>query len=96
VIEAGGAVRGGAVATGGANAGRNHGRKRGLAPDPTGGAASRRDLSEKAVAVAVAGRWRCCLDPRRLTVRSGRFGAERPRAAVSRRVRCCAVRGRLR
>ena len=72
-IGAVGAGLGGAVATGGANAGRNHGRKQGLAPDPTGGAASRRDLSEKAVAgrsrFAGRSRWQCCLDPRRLTVR---------------------------
>ena len=59
-IEAAGAELGGAVATGGANAGRNHGRKRGLAPDPTGGAASRRDLSEKAVAVRFAVGAVCC------------------------------------
>ena len=50
-IGAVGAGLGGAVATGGANAGRNHGRKQGLAPDPTGGAASRRDPNEKAVVV---------------------------------------------
>jgi len=57
-IGAVGAVLDCAVATGGANAGRNHGRKRGLAPDPTGGAASRRDLSEKAVRFAVDAE--CC------------------------------------
>jgi len=59
-IGAAGAVLGGAVATGGANAGRNYGRKQGLAPDPTGGAASRRDLSEKAVAVRFAVDAVCC------------------------------------
>ena len=70
VIGGRGAGLGGAEATGGANAGRNHGRKRGLAPDPTGGAASRRDPNERAVAGRFgAGRWLCCLDPRRLTVR---------------------------
>ena len=57
-IEAAGAELGGAVATGGANAGRNHGRKRGLAPDPTGGAASRRDPNESAVRFAVDAE--CC------------------------------------
>ena len=35
-----------------------------------------------------AGRWPCCLDPRRLTVRRRPTGRERPSAAVSRRVRC--------
>ena len=50
-IEAAGAELGGAVATGGANAGRNSGRKRPLAGRPDRPeAASRRDLSEKAVA----------------------------------------------
>ena len=59
-IGAAGAELGGAEATGGANAGRNHGRKQGLAPDPTGGAASRRDLPEKAVAVRLAVDAVCC------------------------------------
>ena len=67
-----------AEATGGANAGRNRGRKQGLAPDPTGGAASRRDPNERAVAGRFgAGRGRCCLDPRRLTVRRQPIGRVR-------------------
>jgi len=41
------AVRSGAEATASANRRRNIGRKRGLAPDPTGGAASRRDPNDK-------------------------------------------------
>ena len=50
---------GGAVATGGANAGRNSGRKRPLAGRPDRPeAASRRDLSEKAVRFAVDAE--CC------------------------------------
>jgi len=60
----------GAEATGGANAGRNQGRKRGLAPDPTGGAAPLVGLPRESGAVrGGAVRGRCCLDPRRLTVR---------------------------
>jgi len=50
-IGAVGAVLDCAVATGGANAGRNSGGSRPLRPDPTGGAASRRDPNEKAVVV---------------------------------------------
>jgi len=38
-----------AVATAGANRGRNYGRKRGLAPDPTGVAAPGRAANESAV-----------------------------------------------
>ena len=89
-IEAAGAVLSGAEATGGANAGRNSGRKRGLAPRPDRPeAAPDRATPEKAVAGrCCAGRCGAVLDPRRLTVRSGRFGAERPRAAVSQGVRC--------
>ena len=91
-IGAVGAVLDCAVATGGANAGRNSGRKRGLAPRPDRPeAASRRDLHEKAVAgrsrLLGRSRWRCCLDPRRLTVRRQPNGRERLSAAVSRRVR---------
>jgi len=87
-IGAVGAGLGGAVATGGANAGRNHGRKQGLAPDPTGGAASRRDPNEKAVAGRCgAGRGGAVLDPRRLTVRRQPNGRERLSRAVRRRVR---------
>ena len=97
VIGGRGAGLGGAEATGGANAGRNHGRKRGLAPDPTGGAASRRDPNERAVAGRCgAGRWLCCLDPRRLTVRRQPNGRVRLSRAVRRRVRCWAGRGRSR
>ena len=51
---------GGAEAAAGANGGRNQGRKQGLAPDPTGGAASRRDPNERAVAVRWAVDAVCC------------------------------------
>lgn len=100
-IGAVGAVLDCAVATGGANAGRNSGRKRGLAPRPDRPeAASRRDLSEKAVAgrlrLLVRSRWRRCLDPRRLTVRRQPNGRVRLSRAVRRRVRCWAERGRSR
>ena len=87
-IGAAGAELGGAEAIGGANADRNHGRKQGLAPDPTGGAASRRDPNEKAVAGRCgAGRGGAVLDPRRLTVRRQPNGRERLSRAVRRRVR---------
>jgi len=81
---------GGAVATGGANAGRNSGRKRGLAPRPDRPeAAPDRATPEKAVAGrCCAGRCGAVLDPRRLTVRRQPNGRERLSAAVSRRVRC--------
>ena len=59
-IGAVGAVLDGAEAAAGANGGRNNGRKRGLAPDPTGGAASRRDPNERAVAVRWAVDAVCC------------------------------------
>ena len=51
--RAGCAESGCAVATGGANAGRNQGRKRGLAPDPTGGAAPLAGLPREGGAVVV-------------------------------------------
>jgi len=60
VIGGRGAGLGGAVATASANRRRNRGRKRGLAPDPTGGAASRRDPNERAVAVRWAVDAVCC------------------------------------
>ena len=90
-----------AVAPPGANRRRNSGRKRGLAPRPDRPeAASRRDLSEKAVAgrsrFAGRSRWRCCLDPRRLTVRRQPNGRVRLSRSVRRRVRCWAGRGRSR
>ena len=51
---------GGAEATGGANAGRNQGRKQGLAPDPTGEAAPLGASPENAVAVRWAVGAVCC------------------------------------
>ena len=85
----------GAEAAAGANRRRNTGGSGGL--PPTRPAACRRsdppDHRQRVCGGGAGwGRWRCCLDSRRLSVRRKPNGAERLSKALSRRVSGCIVR----